>query len=103
MCVLMCGARLVSIPVCQVHEDCCMFVSLLSWVCRPVAGVVNLCPRLAAEQDIGYIVLVLSHELTHALVCVCVCVRLCVYVHVCVCVCLCMCVCVCLSVYLCDW
>ena len=35
---------------------------------RPIAGVVNLCPRLANEQDIDYIALLISHELTHALV-----------------------------------
>ena len=40
-------------------------------MCRPVAGVINLCPMLAVEEDIDNIVLVLAHELTHALVSVC--------------------------------
>ena len=74
-------------------------VSLFSCVCRPVAGVVNLCPRLADEQDIGNIVLTVTHELTHALVSVCVCPFVCVCVcaraRVCVCVCVCTSTCVC--------
>ena len=94
-----------------------MFVSLFSCVCRPIAGVVNLCPNLENEQDIDNIVLTVAHELTHALVCVCVCtcehvgvhvcvcvcmcVRVCVRVGVCACMCVCFCVCVCLRVCMC--
>ena len=57
-------------------------------MCRPIAGVVNLCPNLENEQDIDNIVLTVAHELTHALVCVCVlvCLRVCVCVYVCACV-----------------
>ena len=73
------------------YRTCC--ICFCSCVCRPIAGVVNLCPRLAVEQDIDNILLVLSHELTHALVCLCA--ILCVLVRVCVCVCLCLCLCVC--------
>ena len=69
-----------------------MCVSLFSHVCRPIAGVVNLCPRLAVEKDFDSIVLTVAHELTHALVSVCVC--WCMCVHVCV-------HCVCVSVYMC--
>ena len=58
-----------------------MFVSLFSCMCRPIAGVVNLCPNLENEQDIDNLVLTVSHELTHAFVCV--------FVFVCVCVCVC--------------
>ena len=65
-----------------------MCVSLFSRVCRPVAGVVNLCPRLAVEQDIDNIVLTVAHELTHALVCVCMCASM----HVDMCCVLCTCV-----------
>ena len=90
-------------PVRQVHENCCMCVSLFSCVCRPVAGIVNLCPRLAVEQDMDNIVLTVTHELTHALVSVCMCVRECACVHVSVCVYVCVwcgvCVCVCVCAY----
>ena len=48
-------------------------LSPFSHVCRPIAGVVNLCPYLAEEEDIGNIVLTVTHELTHALVSVCMC------------------------------
>ena len=41
-------------------------------VCRPIAGIVNLCPNLAVETDTDNIVLTVAHELTHALVSVCV-------------------------------
>ena len=68
-------------------------------MCRPIAGVINLCPSLENEQDIDNIVLTIAHELTHALVCVCVCMSVCVHACVCVCVCVCACVCVCVNMH----
>ena len=64
-------------------------------MCRPIAGLINMCPLLADEQDIEKIVLVLSHELTHALVCF--------HSSLCMCACVCVCVCVhvCMRVYVC--
>ena len=68
------------------HNKQSLCLSLFSRVCRPIAGVVNLCPNLENEQDIDNIVLTVAHELTHAFG-VCVCVRVCA----CVCACVCMC------------
>ena len=84
MCLVLDGIQLY---VRFIGISVCFF--LFSCVCRPIAGVVNLCPNLAVEPDIDNIILTVTHELTHALVsvCVCACVCLCVCVLVCVCVC----------------
>ena len=96
MCLVLDGIQLY---VRFIGISVCFF--LFSCVCRPIAGVVNLCPNLAEEEDIDNIILTVAHEVTHALVSVCVCVCVCVCARVCVSVCLCACVCVCVSVCVC--